>query len=179
MAEMALLERLWASLASPVNLSNIGGNIEVSHEVVSRHIEYLRDAYLTWHCPRRADQRWIARERAQDKIYAIDPLVARLAHRRKPERHDIDLTVLAEMQIGMALRRNVISEIPTALNDHFLFYVRTAARKEIDFASAFLGGAAVEGKYCEDWRLGRGGGHRERLRMGRNPLHPERSRCHR
>ncbi|MHB1738670.1 MAG: hypothetical protein ACYCXA_04155 [Actinomycetes bacterium] len=33
---------------------------------------------------------WTPRERAQDKVYAVDPLVARLAHLRNPDRADID-----------------------------------------------------------------------------------------
>lgn len=39
------------------------------------------------------------------------------------------------------------------LTDHFVFRVRTASRKEIDFVSEHLGGVALEGKYTEGaWR---------------------------
>jgi uncharacterized protein len=103
--------------------------LRVSPDIVVRHVGYLGDAHLSWRCAQRADTAWVPRERAQDKIYAIDPLVARLAHLRNPERADIDPTVLSEMQIGMAIRRSVIRINPIALNDDFLFHARTPTRK--------------------------------------------------
>jgi uncharacterized protein len=154
--EMALLERLWSAMASPTNLSNVANDIGVTHDVVVRHVGYLGDAYLSWRCAQRAENAWVPRERAQDKIYAVDPLVARLAHLRNPERADIDPTVLSEMQIGMAIRRSVIRANPIALNDDFLFHTRTPTRKEIDFVSRELAGVAIEGKYVEG-----GGWHNE------------------
>ena len=96
---MALVERLMQAMAAPTNMSKIGNDISVSHEVVARHIRYLGDAYLLWHCPQKAERSWTMRPRSQDKLYAVDPLVARLAHLRNPCRGDIDVTVLAEMQI--------------------------------------------------------------------------------
>jgi predicted AAA+ superfamily ATPase len=97
--EMALLARLWESMASPANLSSIGQDVDVTHEVVSRHVGYLRDSLLLWSCPQKSQNTWLARERAQDKLYAIDPLVARIPHLRNADRQDIDPTVLTEMQI--------------------------------------------------------------------------------
>lgn len=149
-AEMALLERLWTGMAAPANLANIGKDLGVSEPTVARHVEYLHDAHLLWRCPQRQETGWLPRERAQDKIYAIDPLVARLAHLRNSARIDIDPTVLTEMQIGAAIRRSILASNPGAGHDDFLFYVRTPARKEIDFVSSSLAGATVEGKYCED-----------------------------
>jgi len=70
-------------------------------------------------------------------------------HLRNAARADIDTTILAEMQIGMALRRRIIAQNPQALNDEFLFHVRTPTRKEIGFVVSDLTGAALEGKYCE------------------------------
>ena len=154
--EMALLERLWSAMASPANLSNVANDIGVTPDIVVRHVGYLGDSYLSWRCAQRAENAWLPRERAQDKIYAIDPLVARLAHLRNPERADIDPTVLTEMQIGMAIRRSIIRTNPIALNDDFLFHTRTPTRKEIDFVSRDLAGVAIEGKYVED-----GGWHAE------------------
>ena len=90
----------------------------------------------------------------QEKLYAVDPLIARLAHLRNERRADVDPTVLTEMQIGMALRCRVLADRPAVGNDEFLFHVRTPARKEIDFVSEALGRVAIEGKYGEDgnWR---------------------------
>lgn len=151
--EMALLERLWGTISSFANLTNIGQDLDVGHEVVSRHIAYLRDAYLLWQCPQKDERSWTAKDRAQDKIYAVDPLVARLAHLRNASRNDIDPTQLAEMQLGNAVRRRVVSDHPAYLTDDFVFHVRTPSRKEIDFVSERLGGVAIEGKYTEGaWR---------------------------
>jgi len=152
--EMALLERLWSTIASPANLSSVAQDIGTSPDIVARHVGYLRDAFLLWRCPQRADDVWLARDRAQDKLYAIDPLIARLPHLRNSARPDIDPTALTEMQIGLALRRRVLTERPGAGNDEFLFHVRTPARKEIDFVAEDLGSVAVEGKYVEggNWR---------------------------
>lgn len=150
---VALLERVWLTMSSFANLSSIGADIDVSHEVVGRHISYLRDSYLLWQCPQKDNAAWVAKERAQGKLYAVDPLVARLAHLRNAARQDIDLTVLTEMQLGNAIRRRVISENTQDFGDYFLFHVRTPTRKEIDFVSEYLGSIAIEGKYTEGaWR---------------------------
>ncbi len=151
--EMALLERLWSTITSFAVYSKIGQDLGVSHEVVARHVGFLRNAYLLWPCPQRDDRSWTPKERAQDKVYAVDPLVARLPHLRNRARADIDTTALVEMQLGNAVRRRIVSEVPLSLTDHVVFHVRTPARKEIDFVSEYLGGVALEGKYTEGaWR---------------------------
>lgn len=148
----ALVARLWASMSSPVNLRSIGADVDVSHDAVARHIGYLRDSYLIWSCPLTVDGRFLRRERSQEKLYAIDPLIARLAHLRNPARADIDVTVLAEMQVGMALRRAAFACGWPWTADEVIFYYRTPARKEIDFVGEPLAGTAVEGKYVETGR---------------------------
>ena len=152
--EMALLDRLWKSIATPANLTSIGEDVGISNQVVTRHVEYLRDAFLLWACPQRHETRWLPRPKSQSKVYAIDPLVARLPHLRNTARPDMDATALTEMQIGMAVRRSVLRDRPKAGNDDFLFYTRTPARKEIDFVSNELGNVALEGKYTDrgSWR---------------------------
>jgi hypothetical protein len=118
-----------------------------------RHTEYLRDSFLSWTCSRRAANTWLALVGAQEKIYASDPLLARLMHVRNQHRPDVDPTILAEMQIGMAIRRRQVAAGATWTGEDRLFYWRTPTRKEIDFVSEDLGGAAVEGKYTEQrWR---------------------------
>ena len=147
--EMALLERLWSSMASPVNLSKIGGEINVSYEVVGRHIGYLRDAFLLWQCPQRDEKRWAPRKRAPTKLYAIDPLIARLPHLRNSSSPDVDPTALTEMQVGLAIIRRAYAEGTAITNDQFLFHFKTPSRREIDFISECLAGVALEAKYCE------------------------------
>jgi len=148
----ALVARLWASIASPVNTSGIGMDVGISHDAVARHIGYLRDSCLLWSCPQTADGAFIRRDRSHEKLYAIDPVIARLAHLRNPARPDLDITILAEMRVGMALRRATFASGLPWTADEVIFYHRTQSRKEIDFVGEPLAGAAVEGKYVETGR---------------------------
>ena len=84
----ALVARLWAGMGSPVNTSRIGADTDVSHDAVARHVGYLRDSYLLWSCPQTADGAYIRRDRSPEKLYAIDPVIARLSHLRNPGRSD-------------------------------------------------------------------------------------------
>ena len=52
--------------------------------------------------------------------------------------------------LGVAVRRAATDLGHSWSGDEFLFYHRTPARKEIDFVSQLLGGAAIEGKFIED-----------------------------
>lgn len=146
---MSLFSRLMSGMASPVNLSNIASAVGVDQSTVTRHIEYLKNAYLAWPCPQKAAADWLPRERAQGKIYAADPLLARLAHLKNMARPDVDITVLAEMQIGMAIRRSFIALGRPWDGEYDIFYFKTPARKAIDFVSEALNGVAIEGKYTE------------------------------
>jgi predicted AAA+ superfamily ATPase len=124
-------------------------DLSLGVDTVVRHVRYLRDAFLLWQCPVRADNKWIAKPGTQDKLYAVDPVIARLSRLRNAARLGIDVTALVEMQLGMALRRHVLSRNKQASMDEFLFYYRTPTRKEIDFVSEYLGEVAIEGKYVQ------------------------------
>ena len=146
-----LVERVWASVATPLNQSSVGADVGVHHEVVGRHLDSLRDAYLLWSVPQ-LDHEWVGLPRAMSKVYPIDPLIGRLAHLRSSSRSDLDLTVLAESQTGMALQRAHLADGADWAGEKPLFYLRTATRKEVDFVGEALAGAAVEGKYTEGGR---------------------------
>lgn len=148
-ATASLIERLMGAMTSPLNVNKVAADVGISGERVRRHLEYLRDAYMIWPCPQKEMQSWTPRQKSQDKVYSVDPLIARLAHLRNPQRADIDLTVLAEMQIGMAIHRHAYKAGTPWADENFLFHARTPARKEIDFVSDRLGGVAVEGKYTD------------------------------
>lgn len=145
----ALVARLWEGMGSPVNVTAVGSDVDVTHDAVSRHIGYLRHAYLLWSCPQTTGGAFIPRGRAPDKLYAIDPLIARLCHLRNLSRPDVDPTMLTEMQVGMALRRATFAGGWPWTADEVIFYHRTKSRKEIDFVGEPLAGTAVEGKYVE------------------------------
>lgn len=147
---MNMFARFMEGMASPANLTSIAEDSEVSKPTVTRHLDYLRNGYLAWVCPQRSERRWLQLPGAQAKIYAIDPLVARLSHLRNPARDDVDATVLNEMMVGMALRRGCMDLGHDWEGDDRLFYWRTPARKEIDFISELLGDVAVEGKFVDD-----------------------------
>jgi len=102
----ALFERVLASTASPLNMNNIAKDLSLSAETVRRPIGYLTGAYLVWRCLHWDEPKWTAKERAQDKVYAVDPLIARIAHLRNSSRTDVDPTALTEMQLGMAIHRS-------------------------------------------------------------------------
>ncbi len=90
------------------------------------------------------------RQRAQDKIYFVDPLVANITHLRNESWSPCEPTALVEQQLGMALRRRIEASNPGRWAEHDqVFYVRTPARKEIDFVSKHLGPVAIEGKYVQ------------------------------
>jgi hypothetical protein len=133
-------------------MNRLAGDLGLSQDTVARHVRYLRNAYLLWHCPQRNPNTWTARERAQDKLYAVDPVIARLAHLRNEARSDIDVTVLTEMQIGMAVHRAAHADGLPWAGDCFLFHLRTPTRKEVDFVAEPLAGVAIEGKYVEGGR---------------------------
>jgi Predicted ATPase (AAA+ superfamily) len=152
-AAATLFSRLMEGMANPVNYSTIAGDAEVTHPTVIRHIEYLRNGYLAWTCPRKAAESWLAWPKAQPKIYAVDPLVARLSHLRNASRPDVDPTILTEMALGVAVRRAAVADGREWDGDEFLFYYRTPTGNEIDFVSQLLGDTAIEGKYTSgSWR---------------------------
>ena len=145
----ALYSRVVEGMGNPVSLTSIANDLGVAYGTVERHTSYLRDSFLSWTCARRAERTWLAQTGSQDKVYASDPMLARLMHIRNPHRPDVDPTILAEMQIGMAIRRRQTAIGASWTGEERLFYWRTPTRKEIDFVSEDLGGAAVEGKYTE------------------------------
>jgi uncharacterized protein len=150
----ALLARLMQSMGSPLNLRTVGRDVDVEGPVVARHVDYLRAAYLTWTAPQKADSSWTPLERGHGKLYAIDPVIARLCHLRNPARSDVDPTILTEMQLGMMLRRAAYASGCGWTADDLFFHVRTPTRKEIDFVGEPLAGVALEGKYTDrgTWR---------------------------
>jgi len=144
----ALTGRLWESTSTPLNLHKVGQEVGLNHVTVSRHVNYLRDAYLLWACPQ-LKHPWVPNDHAQDKVYPVDPVIGRLAHLRTASRPDLDPTALAESQIGMAMRRAEMSAGGQWTADESLLYLRTPARNEVDFVAEALSGAAVEGKYTQ------------------------------
>ena len=145
-----LQSAIWKRTAIPLIVESVADEVSIQDHVVSRHLRYLRDSFLLWSCPKKKDGAWVPMPKARAKIYAIDPIVARLAHLRNPNYPDIDITVISEMQVGMALKRRLIRSGGPAAQEDSIFYFTSATRKEIDFVAECLGSAALEGKYTEN-----------------------------
>ncbi len=149
----SLATRVMGGMGSPLNATSIADDIAAHPTTVTRHLTYLRNAYLAWSCPQRSATGWTALPKAQPKVYAVDSIVARVSHLRNEARQDVDPTILSEMMLGMAIRRAAITSGREWDGDDFLFYHRTPTGKEIDFVSPLLGENAVEGKFTDGrWR---------------------------
>jgi len=147
--EIQLLERLWYSMAAPANLSAIAKELDVATDTIKRHTEYLRDAFLLVSCPQKDERRWVPRKGSQTKLYAIDPVIARLPYLLNPIRRDIEPSILSEMQLFNTLRKTIDADKPDLKGDASLFYYRTKNGQEIDLVSEHFGGLAIESKYID------------------------------
>lgn len=149
---MAFLERLTKGLASPLNASAVARDVGFSnHHTAEARIDALNVALVAWRCHPIANR--LPNLRAQEKVYFIDPLVARLPYLRDPHRHQPDDSRLTEQQFGLLLLRACGGQRPGALLEaSTVMYERTSGRAEIDFVGPDLG-VAFEVKYVDGpWR---------------------------
>lgn len=147
-----LIERLADGLASPLNASAVARDVGLSdNHSVNGRIGALGAALMTWRCHQ--VRRGLPNLRAQEKVYFVDPLLARLPHLRDVRRHAPDDSVLTEQQLGLHLLRSVGGERPSALLDaSTVMYERISSGGEIDFVGPELE-IGFEGKYIDGpWR---------------------------
>jgi uncharacterized protein len=146
------LERLVVGLASPINASSVARDVGLSdnHRVNDR-VDALGFALIAWRCHR--IRRGLPNLRAQEKVYFVDPLFARLPNLRDQRRRDPDDSVLGEQQLGLLLLRAVGGKGPGALLEAgTVMYERVSSSAEIDFVGPELG-IGFEGKYIDGpWR---------------------------
>jgi predicted AAA+ superfamily ATPase len=148
----AFLERLVSGLSSPLNASAVARDVGLSdHHRVDDRLESLGFALMAWRCHQARGG--LPNLRAQEKVYFIDPLVARLPHLMDERRRDPDDSHLSEQQFGMLLLRAAGERGPGKLLDaSTVMYERTSSGAEIDFVGPELG-VAFEGKYIDGpWR---------------------------
>jgi predicted AAA+ superfamily ATPase len=150
----ALLESLARRLTSPINKAGIRRELgEIHNETLVRRLHRLQNAYIAWPCYRiRGNRPDLA---AQEKVYFVDALQARLAHeRRRDTVRPPDFTQLSEQQIGVALlRARELDEPGTWTDFDALMYYRSTTRSEIDFVGPWLGRVPFEVKYTDGaWR---------------------------
>jgi predicted AAA+ superfamily ATPase len=146
------LERLVIGIGSPLNASAVARDVGLSdnHRVNDR-IGALGFALMSWRCHR--TKSGLPNLRAQEKVYFLDPLIARLPHLRDERRRDPDDSQLTEQQLGMLLLRAAGDGGPEALLEaNTVMYERTSSDAEIDFVGPELE-VAFEGKYVDGpWR---------------------------
>jgi uncharacterized protein len=146
------LERLVSGLGSPLNASAVARDVGLSdHHRVNDRIGALGFALMTWRCHQ--VKRGLPNLRAREKVYFLDPLIARRPHFWDSRRRDPDDSQLTEQQLGMLLLRAAGGAGPEALIEaDTVMYERTSSDAEIDFVGPGLGGA-FEGKYVDGpWR---------------------------
>lgn len=147
-----LLARLATNLCSPLNVSDLGRELDVAPHTASERLADLAEHFLAWQC--HAEQGLTPKLNAQSKWYFTDPLLARLAGLRRGGREP-DLTQLSQQQIGLALLRSLDTDGTADIADPgTVLHYRSATRAEIDFVSRRFGEIAVESKYVDD-RWGR------------------------
>ncbi len=149
---MSFLERLVAGLSSPLNASAVARDVGLSdHHRVDDRIDSLGFALMAWRCHQ--SRSGLPNLRAQEKVYLVDPLIARLPHLRDARRRDPDDSQLSEQQLGILLLRAAGGQGPGKLLDaSTVMYEKTASGAEIDFVGQDLG-IAFEGKYVDGpWR---------------------------
>lgn len=146
-----MLDRLARNLGSPINVARMAREMDVAQLTAQQRIDDLREAFVVWPCYREEGLRPILK--AQKKIYFSDPVYRLLARRR------VELSVLSEQQLGMALLRNLERGEPGSYV-HFdsVLHHRTKGNREIDFVGPRFGGVALESKYVDDgpWRNAQG-----------------------
>ncbi len=146
----AFVRRLARGLGAPANSSDIATDIGGSATLVRNRINTLRDAFTVWPCHRERNLQ--PHLRAQEKVYLMDPVLARLT--RHPQQ-GLHLGILSEQQLGIALLRSQERTTPgTFLDYEAVLHHRTPTRKEIDFVGPHFGGVAFESKYVSGnrWR---------------------------
>lgn len=144
-----LLQLLTEGLCSPTNIANLARDLDVTSVTMKQRLTDLRESFATWPAHREKNGR--AQLRARRKTYFTDPIFTRLA-----DDGWLDLSILSEQQLGMALVRNLERRYPGSYMDFGrVLYHRTPAGAEIDFTGPDFGGAAIESKYVDDgWRRG-------------------------
>jgi predicted AAA+ superfamily ATPase len=147
----AFLERVVTSLASPLNASSVARDVGLSdnHRVNDR-IDALSFALMAWRCHQA--RRGLPNLRAQEKVYFIDPLIARMPHLQDERRRDPDDSAISEQQLGLLLLRASGGRGPGKLLEASTVMYERVSSAEIDFVGPELG-IGFEGKYIDGpWR---------------------------
>jgi predicted AAA+ superfamily ATPase len=129
---LRLIERLSASLTGPINLRNLGQDLDVVHSTVGLWLNALADSYLILLLFQEGGG--MPDPRKQRKAYPVDPLVAYLPARLSSGAETPDVSRLAEAVLAAALFRAVEGDaIDRFGRPERLYFFRTANGTEVDF----------------------------------------------
>lgn len=143
-----LLARLGDCLSTPVNRASIARDLGIDPKTVKARLQDLELSFLAWPCYQ--SNKGTPNLRSQNKVYFLDPLLARLAHLRNPEAVNPPAqSKISEQQIGMTLQQHYERRYPGSFTsfDHVMFERPTT--KEIDFIAPWMKDIPIEGKYVQ------------------------------
>lgn len=150
----ALVSKLVEGMTSPLNVTRIASTLEIgSRNTILDRIDRLCASFYMWRASVSHDGRRPV-DGGQDKLYAIDPLIARLPSLRDRTIAAPDATQLNEQQIGVALLHAVLPDALDAVfdEDALLFQRNADSGAEIDFVGPLLP-APIESKYVsQGWK---------------------------
>lgn len=147
-----LLARLADTLTNPVNESSIARDVGIDSKTVKARIEALQLNFINWPCFEMHGG--APNLRNQNKVYFVDPLLARLAHLRNPGAiGPPDQPMLSEQQLGLALHHHYEHAHRGTFPRFEQVMFERPTRKEIDFIAPWMHGVPIEGKYVAGaWR---------------------------
>lgn len=134
------IARLVGGLCSPLSLTNIANALDIgSRNTIKDRVDRICVSLYAWRVSVTHDGRTPVKK-GQDKLYFVDPLIARLPSLRDNRLAAPDMTQLSEQQVGMALFRAVARVDLEAVLDESALLVRRNpdSGAEIDFVGDLI-----------------------------------------
>jgi hypothetical protein len=144
----ALLMKLVDGMTSPLNVTSIASSLDIgTRNTIMNRIDRLCASFYMWRVSVSHDG-LAPVDGGQDKLYSIDPLIARLPSLRDKRVVAPDAAKLSEQQIGLALLHRLLPEDLDAILDEAALLVRRNpdSGTEIDFVGPHLP-VPIESKY--------------------------------
>jgi len=150
----ALLSALARSLCSPLNVSNLTDELDIGDRKTAKdRVDRICASLYAWRAS--VSHNGTTRVKAgQDKLYFIDPLIARLPSIRDHRIRPLHISKLSEQQIGTSLTRVIARHhLPAVLDEEAVLVRRNPdSGAEIDFVGDLVG-TPIESKYVsQGWR---------------------------
>jgi predicted AAA+ superfamily ATPase len=150
----ALTGKLVAGIGSPLSIANITEDLDIgSRNTVKDRVDRLCSSFYMWRASITNDGRMPVAG-GTDKLYPIDPLVARLPAWRDKAIQPPDISQLNEQQLGVSLLRVIgDGDLPAVLDEAALLVRRNrTSGAEIDFVGPLLP-VPIESKYVsQGWK---------------------------